>query len=1496
MKIRALGVLILLTFFNCVFGTDFIVTNTENAGPGSLTQAVEEANQTLGPHLITFDPSLKGDTIVLLDAIQFNVDSLTINGDVDGDDLPDIIIRERWGGNWYGFNINSSNNIIRNLVFQNFWYPINISGSNNRIYNCYIGTNINGEADATSGNNRAIRVTGQGSGNTWASPVEGERNIITNNGSSLEDITIFPGSQNDISVPQIIRYDTITNTLVGTGANAAVISIYSDYDNEGAFFLGSIPTGIRGTWSFDIDLDTIPEGLNLVAIQDVSGNSSAFSDPFCTSYSTGLEDLLDVCEDTVWFDVEIRSPFINQSLDWDIYVGQGEINEYNEQYLMENIAVGSNFIALEVSAGYCTYFDTVVIRRDVSVVFSGEDDAVNVDFVQLNANNFIDGVEPPIDFRWSVQSGNGLFDDETDGQTIVRNLEPGINRFIWTANPTNAQACPTQDTVTITYIPANIPIDAGEDQYLCGVNSFDGVVFMEASVPGSDWVGRWTVNSFPLAGDDPEFADPTLYNSRVNLWGGFGRYEFVWTITNLRSQTLIERDTVIIDYERTPNHWNDFAYSCGDTAKLVGNLPAGFNGTWSNVSGIYSVIEENDSIYRIGDLSHEETVYVRWEIERDYCQLSSVHEINFQNIPSFSLGNDYVINESYEDSIFFEQDGDYTYDWFFVAGFAEQDFNFPETFWYNFQAASDTNLVIIGGSKEFYGGREFRNSNKGLIHNQTCRAFDTITITILPDVEVSNDSLEVLGAFPDSIDVRLNDFVFDGGNLAPSILVNPANGIVELNTDGLIVYTSSIGFAGIDSLEYELCDSSNRCDEGYLYFEVLPFQLNEDTIASLLSSSTDTAMIHPLANDSLAEGFGIRIASVTLLTNSGAEVSLSNDSIQYIPKGFVGTDTLAYTVCTNDDRCVTDTILVIVPNTAPIGTPDRFNISQGDSLIMNLAVNDFDLDNQDLTISVLSDSQFGFFRSEGDSSIQYFAYPDTTGVDTLTYEVCDILQDCDTSFVVITVLPPNSVSFDEDSIQTCLSSVIVPITKIGVLIDSSIIVNSNAGASVVDAGDNLIITNLGFGTTQVIYEAFFAEPQIGMDSVATDTLVVLSGFEFDAGEPLFTCFDSVIWVPDTFNTQFNYSLVGLETNVRYSNPGDSLIIDTTDNFLVTVVNDFGCIAQDTLEVGVSPRFSLVDDFISFPHTEGFPLRVFDGRDTIFVADTLFAVDILEYDRSKAEDISVEDSLLRYTPLDNWSGNDTITYKVTNLCNQDTLLGVAIVNVTPVSRNDLINFRDERFASVTLASLAENDLGSLDQSTIRFISFSDSTETDLTSLGAEIILSSDQTEASFDYTDVDLPGTLTDSVLYEITDALNQRSYGILFMNIELEPLPDTTMNQTIVSEVVVTVNSISTNNDNTNNYLDFTFRGSDNRPFEIESISSVSIFTKWGDEVFFIENYDETQPSRRFEGRDERGELLSDGTYYYVIEFEVNDDVTITRKGKQTSSGFFLIRSGTSSN
>lgn len=127
------------------------VTVTADAGPGSLREAIDEANSDGVPTTISFAAGLAGQTIVLASALPgLTEPDTTIDGDLGGDCVPDIAIdgQEMPGAN--GLWIASDGNRVRGLAIHSFDCPgcggdLIVLGADGNTIECnYLGTDLSG--------------------------------------------------------------------------------------------------------------------------------------------------------------------------------------------------------------------------------------------------------------------------------------------------------------------------------------------------------------------------------------------------------------------------------------------------------------------------------------------------------------------------------------------------------------------------------------------------------------------------------------------------------------------------------------------------------------------------------------------------------------------------------------------------------------------------------------------------------------------------------------------------------------------------------------------------------------------------------------------------------------------------------------------------------------------------------------------------------------------------------------------------------------------------------------------------------------------------------------------------------------------------------------------------------------------------------------------------------------------------------------------------------
>lgn len=207
-KISRLLSIILLMSTKSIFGATFVVTNTNDAGPGSLRQAIHDANANADPsNIINFNiPGVGPHTIQPGSQLPNITKPVTIDGysqpgsQVATATSPATLQIELDGTNAGGGSRGlvlapgSDGSTIRGLVINRFnGDGILIQSSNNRILGNHIGTNVAG-TNALGNNDDGVDINNT-NGNIIGGTNPEDRNVISGNSEGIE----LDGSNNQIT-------------------------------------------------------------------------------------------------------------------------------------------------------------------------------------------------------------------------------------------------------------------------------------------------------------------------------------------------------------------------------------------------------------------------------------------------------------------------------------------------------------------------------------------------------------------------------------------------------------------------------------------------------------------------------------------------------------------------------------------------------------------------------------------------------------------------------------------------------------------------------------------------------------------------------------------------------------------------------------------------------------------------------------------------------------------------------------------------------------------------------------------------------------------------------------------------------------------------------------------------------------------------------------------------------------------------------------------------
>ncbi len=265
--------------------------------------------------------------------------------------------------------------------------------------------------------------------------------------------------------------------------------------------------------------------------------------------------------------------------------------------------------------------------------------------------------------------------------------------------------------------------------------------------------------------------------------------------------------------------------------------------------------------------------------------------------------------------------------------------------------------------------------------------------------------------------------------VAPALPLISVNGVTG-TWEPAVIRTDSVGIFTYVFMP----DSTVDCAIGeILTVEIIsntPPVAENDYAITLQDEAVD---VDVTVNDTDSNG-AIDARSVTVISepeNGKARVHPVTGIVTYTPeRGFIGTDSLVYSVCDDGIPCgpMCDTAIVIitvkVPNQPPVAVNDSFSVMCY-PLIEYLLPNDYDPDDDNIRIVQwpMVDAQNGTVTIEHDGAFVYMPDKGFVGIDTFIYRIYDdgYPEMWDEAMVWINVLPEvdcDNLPGDDDDIPT----------------------------------------------------------------------------------------------------------------------------------------------------------------------------------------------------------------------------------------------------------------------------------------------------------------------------------------------------------------------------------------------------------------------------------------------------------------------------------------------
>lgn len=264
------------------------------------------------------------------------------------------------------------------------------------------------------------------------------------------------------------------------------------------------------------------------------------------------------------------------------------------------------------------------------------------------------------------------------------------------------------------------------------------------------------------------------------------------------------------------------------------------------------------------------------------------------------------------------------------------------------------------------------------------------TIQALNDYAITNVNQEV------TVQVLNNDIGAEPF-VVTEIPTSPTNGEATISPDGLtVVYIPNLGYVGLDSFTYTMCDESELCDTATVFIDVI----------MAVNDATSTPFQKPVDIEVLNNDIGESLIVTSIPTPPGnGVVTIEDDGVvTYTPNPtFVGVDNFVYEMCERDNLSVCDqatvTIDVILARDdythTPVGTPVTIDVLENDEGT-NLE-----------TRSIISEPLHGSVEIKNSGQITYIPEDDFVGTELFQYQACTTTLEvnvCDTATVQVTIM------------------------------------------------------------------------------------------------------------------------------------------------------------------------------------------------------------------------------------------------------------------------------------------------------------------------------------------------------------------------------------------------------------------------------------------------------------------------------------------------------------
>ncbi|MFN1571268.1 Ig-like domain-containing protein, partial [Vibrio harveyi] len=598
----------------------------------------------------------------------------------------------------------------------------------------------------------------------------------------------------------------------------------------------------------------------------------------------------------------------------------------------------------------------------------------------------------------------------------------------------------------------------------------------------------------------------------------------------------------------------------------------------------------------------------------------------------------------------------------------------------------------------------------------------TVAVTVNPvnDAPVAvNDTVATDEDTAVTIDVLANDSDPENDQLTITNASVPAEQGTVTIVDGKLVFTPAENFNGDATISYTISDGQ-LTDDATVVVTVNPVNDAPVAVNDTVATDEDTAVtIDVLANDSDPENDTLTITAASVPAEQGT-VTIVDGKLVFTPaENFNGDATISYTISDGqltDDATVAVTVNPV--NDAPVAVNDVVSTDEDTAVTIDVLANDSDPENDTLTITAASVPAEQGTVAIVDGKLVFTPAENFNGDATISYTISDG-QLTDDATVAVTVNPVNDAPVAVDDTVTTDEDTAVTI---------DVLANDSDPEN-----DQLTITNASVpaeqGTVAIVDGKLVFTPAENFNGDATISYTISDGQLTDDATVAVTVNpvnDAPVAVDDTVTTDED-TAVTIDVLANDSDPeNDSLTITNAsvpaEQGTVTIVDGklvFTPAENFNGDATISYTISdgqLTDDAtvaVTVNPVNDAPVAVDDTVATD--EDTAVTIDVLANDSDPENDtltitaasvpaeqgtVAIVDGKLVFTPAENFNGDATISYTISDgQLTDDATVAVTVnpVNDAPVAVNDTVATDED--TTVTIDVLANDSDPENDQLTI-----------------------------------------------------------------------------------------------------------------------------------------------------------------------------------------------------